>query len=142
MRISIRKSLSVTLLVICQAMAFASLAVADDIPNRVYELTTFTTGDDRLGELKSQFRDHVTRLMLVNGMQVVGLWTPVDEARSGNTLIVMVSHESRASAKTAWEDVTRDPAWKKLVDASGEGGPLLIGTQKTDLSATDFSPMK
>lgn len=142
MRLALNKFLAVVLFLVCQGVASPGLAMADDIPNRVYELTTFTTPDDRLGELKTQFRDHVTRLMLINGMQVVGLWTPVDEARSANTLIVMVSHESRKSAKVAWEDVTRDPAWKTLVDGSRDGGALLIKTEKTYLSATDFSPMK
>lgn len=125
------------MLMICGSLAPA--AVADDIPNRVYELTTFTTPDGKLGELKRQFRNHVTRLMLVNGMQVVGLWTPRDEARSGNTLIVMVSHESLEAASAAWQDVEKDPAWKKLILVDE---PLLIKTEKTYLSATDFSPMK
>lgn len=125
------------LLSICGFLA--PVAVADDIPNRVYELTTFTTPDGKLGELKTQFRNHVTRLMLVNGMQVVGLWTPRDEARSGNTLIVMVSHESLEAASAAWQDVEKEPEWKKLIQVDE---PLVISTEKTYLSATDFSPMK
>lgn len=142
MRVAINNFLAALLVLFCQATLSPGVASADDIPNRVYELTTFTTPDGKLGELKAQFRNHVTRLLLVNGMQVVGLWTPVDETRGSNTLIVMVSHESRKSAKIAWEDVTSDPEWKVLVDPSREGGPLLIKTEKTYLSATDFSPMK
>lgn len=138
----LRRALVAGVLLLGGVIGIAGSAVADDIPNRVYELTTFTAPDGRLSELKTRFRNHITRIMMINGMQVVGLWTPTDEARSANRLIVMVSHESQAAASVAWKDVEKEREWKKLVEASATGERLLIKIEKEYLSATDFSPMK
>lgn len=137
-----RSTLVAIVLLFGGTIAVTGSAVADDVPNRVYEWTTFTAADGKLEELKTQFRNHITRMMMINGMQVVGLWTPSDETRSANTLIVMVSHKSRATASVAWKDVESEREWEKLIEAPATGEPLLIKIEKEYLSATDFSPLK
>ena len=49
----------------------------------------------KLDDLKARFRDHTTAIFERHGMKNVGYWTFEDEALKPNTLIYIISHESR-----------------------------------------------
>lgn len=140
---SIFYSVSVALSLICSGfIIFTSVARADDIPNRVYELRTYTAADGMLQPLKTRFRNHATRYLLKHGMQVVGYWTPIDDEKSSNTLITLLSHQSVEAAEEAWASFAADPEWQEIKQASTPDGPMVINTESRFMKATDFSPMK
>ncbi len=117
-------------------------SVADDVPDRIYELRTYTATEGNLDKLKLRFRNHATLYLLKHGMQLVGYWTPMDEGESGNSLLLLLSHESRKAADEAWLSLAADPEWQRIREATNTNGPLVAGTKSMYMTATDFSPMK
>src|SRR6266545_2996473 len=80
---------------------------------RVFELRTYTTLEGKLDALKARFRDHTLRIFKKHGMENIAYWTPQDPARSQNTLIYVISHESREAADKNWQEFRADPEWQK-----------------------------
>src|SRR5215467_1069043 len=71
---------------------------------RVFELRTYTAPEGKLGNLNARFRDHTRRIFDRHGMTSVGYWVPQDAPDSQNTLIYIISHQSREAAKKNWAD--------------------------------------
>ena len=109
---------------------------------RVYELRTYTAAPGKFDALQTRFRDHTLRLFSKHGMQHVGYWTPADAPLSENTLIYVISHESREAAKKSWDAFRADPEWIKARDASQKDGSLTTKVESVYLNPTDYSPMK
>ena len=106
----------------------------------VYELRTYTTHEGKLDDLNRRFRDHTVELFRKHGMESVGYWVPVDGPKSKNTLIYVLRHESRKSAKESWKGFIADPGWKKAFQASRKDGPLVKKVDSVFMAATDYSP--
>jgi hypothetical protein len=121
--------------------AFAVLGFAADSP-RVYELRTYHCYPGKLEDLKKRFREHTTAIFERHGMRNVGYWTFEDEPLKANTLIYMISHESREQAKKDWAEFGADPEWKQVQTASEVNGKLVEKVDSVFLDPTDFSPMK
>lgn len=120
----------------------AHSVAAHDNKTRVFEIRTYTTEPGKLPALLARFRDHTTKLFEKHGMTNIGYWTPTDEPRSKNTLIYILSHESRAAAKKSWDAFQHDPDWIKARDASEAGGKIVAKIESVYAEATDFSPIR
>ena len=109
---------------------------------RVFEMRTYTAHDGRLDALQARFRDHTTRLFEKHGMKNIGYWVPQDGPTAKNTLIYIISHQSREAAKSNWDAFRNDADWKKAKDASEASGPIVSKVESVFLDATDYSPIK
>jgi hypothetical protein len=122
-------------------------ALADNVPNRIYEMRTVTATAGNMAKLMARFQDEVTWLYLKHGMQIVGYWTPLNDAdgedgAAGNRLIYILSHKSRDEARYAWQRLGADPEWQAVIAATTADGPLIADDVATFLEPTDFSPMR
>jgi hypothetical protein len=79
------------------------------------------------------------RLFEKHGMKNVGYWVPVDKP---DTLVYIVAHKSRATAKQSWSDFLKDPEWQQAYKESHKNGPLVKQVKSQFLTATDYSPIK
>lgn len=117
----------------------ASSAAAN---GRVYELRTYYTNEGKLPDLQARFRNHTLKLFQKHGMKNIGYWVPQDAPGSQNTLIYIISHESRDAAKKSWAAFVADPEWKKVREASEANGKIVSKVESVYMDATDYSPMK
>ena len=126
------------LAVFAMAMAGIPAAAAD----RVFEMRTYTTFDGKLDALKTRFHDHTMRIFEKHGMKNVGYWVPQDAPRSANTLIYIISHESREAAKANWDAFRNDPDWKKVAADSEKDGKIVSKVESVYMDPTAFSQIK
>ncbi len=110
--------------------------------NRVYEMRTYYTNEGKLPDLQARFRNHTTKLFEKHGMKNVGYWVPQDAPASQNTLIYIISHESRDAAKKSWDAFRNDPEWKEVAKASEANGKIVSKLESMYMDATDYSPIK
>ena len=136
-------------LVVCAAFAGGILAHAMLRPttvhaagNRVYEIRTYTTPPGKLEALKTRFRDHTIRIFNKYDMKSVGYWVPQDAPLKDNTLIYILSHESREAAAKSWASFRADPEWVKAKAESEKDGPLTTKVESVFVDPTDFSALK
>ena len=108
----------------------------------VYEMRTYYTNEGKLPDLQARFRNHTMKLFEKHGMKNVGYWVPQDAPASANTLIYIISHESREAAKKSWAAFVADPEWKKVRDASEANGKIVSKVESVYMDATDYSPIK
>lgn len=109
---------------------------------RVFEIRTYTASEGKLLDLHARFRNHTLRLFEKHGMNNVGYWSPQDPPLSSNTLIYIISHESREAAKENWDSFRKDPEWVKVQTESEANGKLVAKVDSIFMDATDYSPMK
>jgi hypothetical protein len=110
--------------------------------NRVYELRTYTAPDGKLPELQARFRNHTLRLFEKHGMKNHGYWVPQDAPAKDNTLIYVISHDSREAAKKSWSAFGADPEWRQVAKESQANGRILTGVVSVYMDPTDYSPMR
>jgi hypothetical protein len=111
-------------------------------PSRVFEIRTYTAPEGKLDELHKRFRDHTTRIFQKHGMTSIGYWMPLDEPLSKNTLIYILAHPNRESAKQNWASFVADPEWKKVSAESQVNGRIVEKIESIFASPTDYSPIK
>ncbi len=109
---------------------------------RVFELRTYTAAEGKLDALHARFRDHTLKIFAKHGMRNIAYWAPADAPLKSNTLIYVVSHESREAAAKSWDAFRKDPEWIKARDASEVNGKLTAKVESVFMDATDYSPMK
>ena len=130
------------------AAVFASGFVAGTVVRaqsdgkRVFELRTYTAPEGKLGDLHKRFRDHTMRIFRKHGMESVGYWQPQDPPDSQNTLIYIISHQSREQAKKNWADFQADPEWQKVSAESQVNGRIVSKVVSVFMDPTDYSPTK
>jgi hypothetical protein len=110
--------------------------------SRVYELRTYTTLEGRLPALEKRFKDHTLKLFEKHGMRNGMYWKPTDPKLKDNTLIYVVSHESREAAEKSWNAFRNDPEWIKVRDASEADGKIVSNVQSVYMELADWSPVK
>jgi hypothetical protein len=115
---------------------------ADESPNRLFELRTYTTNDGKLPQLHARFRDHTNRLFEKHGMTLVGYWTPVEGPGAGNTLVYILAYPDREARETSWKAFLADPEWQAAFKASTADGRLVKKVESQFLAPTDYSPIK
>ena len=82
------------------------------------------------------------RIFEKHGMTNVGYWVPQDSPGSDDTLIYILSHESREAAEQSWSDFGDDPEWDRVAEESQVNGRILTSVERVFMDSTDFSPMK
>ena len=110
--------------------------------NPVFELRTYTTLEGKLPNLLARFRDHTMGIFEKHGMTNVGYWVPQDSPGSDDTLIYILSHDSREAAQKSWSDFGDDPEWDRVAEESQVNGRIVSGVERVFMDSTDFSPMK
>jgi len=109
---------------------------------RVFELRTYTAPDGKLAELHTRFRDHTLRIFKNHGMTNVAYFKPQDAPLSQNTLVYLISHQSRDAAKANWAAFQADPEWQKVASESQKNGKIVAKVESVFLDPTDYSPLK
>ncbi len=110
---------------------------------KVFELRTYTSADGLLPNLEARFRDHTMRIFERHGMENVGYWVPQDSPASDNTLIYIISHDSRQAAADSWASFRDDPEWAQVSQASRVNGQSIVsGVEAVFMESTDYSPIK
>ncbi len=109
---------------------------------RVYELRTYTTPEGKLADLHARFRNHTVKLFEKHGMTNVGYFVPQDVPLAKNTLIYVLSHKDRETAKQSWDEFRKDPEWVKARTASEVNGALTTQVVSVFMDPLDFSKMK
>jgi NIPSNAP len=120
----------------------ASSVVHAQNTGKVFELRTYTAPDGKLPDLQKRFRDHTIRIFNNHNMKSVGYWIPQDAPDKNNTLIYIISHDSREAAKKNWADFQADPEWKKVSAESQVNGPIVTKVVSVFMDAADYSPIK
>ena len=109
---------------------------------KVYELRTYTAPDGKLENLHTRFRDHTLRIFERHGMTNVAYFAPTDAPLADNTLIYLISHESRAAATASWDAFRSDPEWLRVAAESQVDGRIVANVESVFMTATDYSPMR
>ena len=109
---------------------------------RVFELRTYTAPEGKLGALNARFRDHTRRIFDKHNMTSIGYWTPQDAPDSQNTLIYIISHQSREKAKENWAAFSADPEWQKVSAESQKDGRIVSKVVSVFMTPTDYSAIK
>ena len=109
---------------------------------RVYELRTYTSPDGKLGNLQARFRNHTVKLFERHGITSVGYFVPQDAPKSQNTLIYILAHKDRESAKQNWAAFQKDPEWQAVYKESSKNGPLQTEVLSVFMDPLDFSQLK
>lgn len=107
--------------------------------HKVYELRTYTTYEGKLDDLHKRFTDHTMALFEKHGMENIGYWVPTDKE---NTLIYIISHESREAAEKSWQAFRDDPVWQKAYGESRQDGPIVEKVESVFMTDTEYSPMQ
>ena len=110
------------------------------VPNsfaEIYELRTYTSHEGKLKSVLNRFENHTMSLFEKHGIRNVGYWVSEDQ---DNTLIYIVAHESRDSAKQSWKSFISDPEWKEARTASLVEGPIVDKIESLYMNKTPFSP--
>ena len=109
---------------------------------RIYELRTYTTNEGKLDDLHARFSNHTNGLFVKHGITLIGYWTPADGDRADNTLVYLIAHEDRDSAKASWRAFGADEDWKKAYADSKKDGALVNHIESQYLIPTDYSPLR
>jgi hypothetical protein len=114
------------LAVLALSLATVAPSRADDDTSRVFEIRTYTTAEGKLGDLHRRFREHTLKLFERHGMVNVAYWTPQDPKEASNTLIYVLSHQSRQAAAQSWAAFSADPEWNQVRAASEANGRIVV----------------
>lgn len=106
---------------------------------RIYELRTYTTHPGKLDALHKRFANHTVQLFARHGMVNVGYWVPADK---DNTLIYILSHNSREAAEKSWDGFRNDPEWKEAYQASRADGPIVSNVESVYMTAAPYSQIR
>ncbi len=117
------------------------MTTADTQSAKVFELRTYTVEEGKLSNLLALFRDYALRILEKHGITHVGYWVPQDSPGSGNTLIYIISHDSRDAALKSWEAFRDDPEWQRVKEESQADGRIVANVESMFIEATDFSPL-
>ena len=110
--------------------------------DRVFEMRTYTTAPGKLDALHARFRDHTNKIFVKHGMQLVGYWTPTDDATASNTLIYILAYPSLEARQASWKGFSNDPDWKKAFAESRADGPIVTKVDSRFMTPTDYSPIR
>lgn len=134
--------LSISLLVSGYMFSAAVDGSQQDSNQKVFEMRTYTTYDGKLDDLHKRFQDHTIRLFEKHGMLSVGYWVPRDEARSENTLVFIISHESPEAVESNWDSFVSDSEWQEVYEESHADGPLVENVDRVFLDAAPYSQIQ
>lgn len=106
----------------------------------IYELRTYTTHDGKLDDLHTRFENHTMAFFEEHGMTNIVYWSPENPELKDNTLIYLLSHESREAAEQSWEAFRADEEWQEVYEASRSDGPIVQRVESIYMNKTPYSP--
>lgn len=109
---------------------------------RVFEMRTYIAPPGKLTELHARFRDHTLKLFEKHGMKNVIYLSPTDPKKAENTLVYLISHDSKEAGEKSWAAFKADPDWQAAHKASEKNGKLVEKVIVEFFNATDYSPIK
>jgi hypothetical protein len=127
---------------LCAGQWLQATPVAAQSAGKVFELRTYTSPPGKLNDLHARFRNHTLALFEKHGMTNIGYWVPADAPLKDNTLIYIVSHESREAAARSWKAFGSDPEWQKVRTASEVNGRIVEKVESVFMTAIDYSKIK
>ena len=127
------KRTKLSLIILLTVVAF----LAPNSFAEIYELRTYTSHEGKLESVLNRFENHTMSLFEKHGIRNVGYWVSEDQ---DNTLIYIVAHESRDSAKQSWKSFVSDLEWKEARTASLVEGPIVDKIESLYMNKTPFSP--
>ena len=119
-----------------------SASMAENVPNRTFEIRSYSVAAGQLSKLHALFQDKSGRFFIKYGIQVIALWTPREEPAAGNTLVCILAHSSKEKALAAWKLFNENPKWNKFVAEYGVNGETLEQVNSRYYLPTDYSPLK
>ena len=127
------------------ALAFSTLRAADEPKatgkDRVFEMRTYYPHPGRSEAMHKRFRDHTCDLFKKHGMELIGFWSPRDEAKKEN-LVYILAFPSMDAAKASWKAFQGDPEWIKVRDESEKDGKIVAKVDSVYMNPTDYSAIK
>ncbi|MEX1212868.1 MAG: NIPSNAP family protein [Balneolaceae bacterium] len=109
---------------------------------RAYEMRIYTANEGKLDELEDRFRNYTMALFEEHGIQNVGYWIPDDPERSHNTLIYIISYESREVAEERWDAFYYSAEWQEIAERTNANGNLVQSVESVFMTPTDYSPLQ
>lgn len=109
---------------------------------RAYEMRIYTANEGKLGELEDRFRNYTMALFEEHGIENVGYWIPDDPERSHNTLIYIISYESREVAEERWDAFYYSAEWQEVAERTNANGNLVQSVESVFMTPTDYSPLQ
>lgn len=104
----------------------------------VFELRRYQVPAEKLDSLDERFKQSADGLLRSAGMEPIGYWTAVDPETDGDNFIYLVRHQDVDAAKTAWDQLAKDPKWLAAKEAYPVGD-LSRPVDQTFLELTDYS---
>jgi hypothetical protein len=128
-------------------IAMSCLLSARAADTRLFEMRTYVAAPGRLEALNARFRDHTLALFTKHGIENIAYWTVAEgEPGADNTLIYLIAHRSRESARESFDAFRADPAWVQAKEKSEEqaGGSLTApgGVTSVLMKPTPYSPFQ
>jgi hypothetical protein len=144
---TVRRSVGVWMLVAVAAIAMVGpfspgATVQAQASTRVFELRTYAAHPGKFEAMKARFREHILPLFKKHNLTLVGFWTYADGPAAENTLVYILSHESREAAKKNWSAFIADPVRLKVWAETEKDGPINLKVDSVYLNPFDMSPIK
>ncbi len=130
------------LILMITALCQIRVAYADNVPNRTFELRTFTVPRAQLGSLHHLFQTHSGRFFIKYGIQVIAIWMPQNDSNPGGQLICVLAHPDRELAKMAWQQFISDEQWQLKVAESGIPRSTLAESSSQLYDPAPYSPLR
>jgi hypothetical protein len=111
-------------------------------------MRTYIANEGKFEDLHKRFRDHTNRLFQKHGMELIGYWTPVADAKgeisdeAQRTLVYILAYPSREAREKSWKGFMSDSEWQTAYKESHKNGPLVGKVISQFLKPTDYSPIK
>lgn len=105
--------------------------------NGVYELREYTATSETIDALHQRFERHAFPLFERHGLEVVGLWRPVDRPDS---LVYLLRFPDERARQHAWANFRADPDWQRAKRESEIDGELVQDIRTTVLEPAPYSP--
>src|SRR4051812_19649460 len=148
MRSKLFVALSLVLVGLAAFAAGFSTGQESSAGKRVYEMRTYTALPGRLPALNKRFAEHTLKLFEKHGMRNEMYFIPTERAVGQqvtpveNTLIYVVSHDSREAADKSWKAFGADAEWKTAQKASEADGKIVEKVERVWMTLTDYSPKR
>ncbi len=112
------------------------------MPERVFELRTYTCVPGRLPALEDRFRNHTVKLFKKHGMTNIAYWKTVEKENAQPRLVYLLAHQSEAAAAKSFDAFRVDKKWIKARDESEKAGKIVDKLESIFMKPLAFSKYK
>ena len=109
----------------------------------IYEIRTYDCVAGRRAALIKRIEEHMSKLFVKHGIDVVGYWKPTAGVGINNRVVYLCRFPDANARERAWESFLSDPAFRAAHDASEvDGGPVVYQITAELWTPLPFSPMQ